>query len=247
MRSISSTGPTSWSRRSTADEQGSVLFREVASGPGYRVRQNGSVSDPLTVMSPDDHPAQSFYDGITIDQGYGYVPTRDGTTLSINVNFPIGGGPGPWPVVVDYSGYDPSAPGGPPQEALVVPGAGLCRRRREHARHGLLGRCVRLLRVPAVPRRLRRRRGRGRPAVVERRRRTGRDLVSRHQPTVRRPDPTAALARHHPALGDRRHLSQHALSRRHPQLRIRAGLGQGPSRRRQAGGAPMGAGPHRGG
>ncbi len=83
------------------------------------MRQNGEVSDPLTVMSPDDHPAQSFYDGITINQGYGYVPTRDGTSLSINVTFPNDGTAGPWPVVVDYSGYDPSAPGAPPQEALV--------------------------------------------------------------------------------------------------------------------------------
>ncbi len=103
----------------TADDQGSMLFREVAQGPGYRVRQDGAVSDPLTVMSPDVNPDPSFYDGITMHQGYGYVPTRDGTTLSINVTFPNDGTAGPWPVVIDYSGYDPSQPGGPPQEALV--------------------------------------------------------------------------------------------------------------------------------
>jgi predicted acyl esterase len=102
----------------TADEQGSILFREVAVGSGYRVRQEGELSSAVTVVGPQEHPDQSFYDGISIAEGYGYVPTRDGTTLSINVNFPIGGGPGPWPVVIDYSGYDPSAPGGPPQEAL---------------------------------------------------------------------------------------------------------------------------------
>lgn len=102
----------------TADEQGSILFREVAVGSGYRVRQHGVASSPVTVAAPEDHPDQSFYDGISIGQGYGYVPTRDGTILSVNVNFPIGGGPGPWPVVIDYSGYDPSQPGGPPQEAL---------------------------------------------------------------------------------------------------------------------------------
>ena len=94
------------------------MFRQVTAGPGYRVRQNGETSDPLTVMSPDVHPDQSFYDGITLNEGYGYVPTRDGTTLSVNVTFPLDGSPGPWPVVIDYSGYDPSVPGSTPQEAL---------------------------------------------------------------------------------------------------------------------------------
>ena len=79
---------------STADTQGSVLFRTVAAGSGYQVRQGGDISDPLTVLGPDDHPDSSFYDGITIEQGYGYVPTRDGTTLNINVNFPVDGSAG---------------------------------------------------------------------------------------------------------------------------------------------------------
>jgi hypothetical protein len=103
----------------TADAQGSVLFREVAAGGGYRVRHDGLVSDPVTVMGPTDHPSQSFYDGITLNEGYGYLPTRDGTTLNVNVTFPRDGSTGPWPVVVDYSGYDPGAPGQTPQEALV--------------------------------------------------------------------------------------------------------------------------------
>jgi hypothetical protein len=33
---------------SIADTQGSVLFRTVAAGSGYQVRQDGDVSDPLT-------------------------------------------------------------------------------------------------------------------------------------------------------------------------------------------------------
>jgi len=103
----------------TADTQGAILFRTVEVGSGYRVRSGGLESDPVTVMGRTDHPDPSFYDSISIEEGYGYVPTRDGTTLSINVTFPQDGSEGPWPVVVDYSGYSPSAPGAPPQEALV--------------------------------------------------------------------------------------------------------------------------------
>ena len=101
-----------------ADAQDAILFREVAEGPGHRVRQGGQVSDPVTVLGPDDHPPQSFYESITLGEGYGYLPTRDGTTLSVNVTFPTDGSPGPWPVVVNYSGYDPSQPGPPPQESI---------------------------------------------------------------------------------------------------------------------------------
>jgi uncharacterized protein len=102
----------------TTDAQGAFLFKEVAKGSGYRVRQGLGVSAPLTVTDPDDNPPQSFFEGITLGEGYGYLPTRDGTQLSVNVHFPIDGSPGPWPVVVDYSGYDPAAPGDPPAEAL---------------------------------------------------------------------------------------------------------------------------------
>ncbi len=100
-----------------ADEQGAHLFRGVAPGSGYRVRQNGLPSPPLTVRAPDDHPGPAFYDSITLAEGYGYLPTRDGTLLSVNVHLPDG--PGPFPAVVDYSGYDPSQPGDPPQDAAA--------------------------------------------------------------------------------------------------------------------------------
>ncbi|MEJ7582843.1 MAG: CocE/NonD family hydrolase [Acidimicrobiales bacterium] len=107
-----------------ADEQGAKLFKEVAAGTGYRIVSGGQSSDGLTVTTPDDHPEQAFYDGITLGEGYGYLPTRDGTLLSVNVSFPADGSPGPWPVVVVYSGYDPSQPGGPPREAAFYPFAG---------------------------------------------------------------------------------------------------------------------------
>jgi predicted acyl esterase len=103
-----------------ADSQGAYLFRQVPSGGGYRVRQSGQLSAPLTVSEPTDHPDDAFYDAITIPIGYGYLPTRDGTTLSVNVSPPLNYQPGKrYPVLVNYSGYDPSAPGQASPETLV--------------------------------------------------------------------------------------------------------------------------------
>jgi predicted acyl esterase len=103
-----------------ADSLGSFLFREVAVGSGYQVRQDGEVADGLVVTGPTDHPDSAFYDAIDIPIGYGYVPTRDGTLLSVNVTPPEDYDPTQtYPVLVDYSGYDPSRPGQVPQEAAV--------------------------------------------------------------------------------------------------------------------------------
>lgn len=106
-----------------ADTAGAFLFREVAAGGGYEVRSGGDAVGGLTVTNPTDHPADAWYvDQVAADPleaGFGYITTRDGTKLSANVNFPIDAGPGPWPVVVNYSGYDPSQPGLPPAESLL--------------------------------------------------------------------------------------------------------------------------------
>ncbi|MGB0098735.1 MAG: CocE/NonD family hydrolase [Nocardioides sp.] len=91
----------------TADEFGSLAWRELEAG-SYQVRGDGESVD-LTVADFDDPaPPQSFYDEQTLEDGFGYLTTRDGTTLSVNVSLP--GGAGPFPTVVEYSGYDPSRP-----------------------------------------------------------------------------------------------------------------------------------------
>jgi predicted acyl esterase len=100
-----------------ADSQGSLIFREVTPGFGYRVVVDGSspteASRPLHVLSIDgSQPEQSFYDGQDLQPGYGYITTRDGTQLSIFVALPGPPGDGPYPVLVNYSGYDPSQPVG---------------------------------------------------------------------------------------------------------------------------------------
>ena len=98
--------------RGTVDAQGSLLFRDVAPGDGYVVRADDSQSPPFAVADPTEHPDATFY----ADQpllpagGFGYVTVRDGTTLSANVVLPGPPEAGPYPTVVEYSGYDPSNP-----------------------------------------------------------------------------------------------------------------------------------------
>jgi predicted acyl esterase len=116
--SIRRVGDT-WSLARAADAQGALIFRDLEPGAEYVVGTSAGEADPVTVLDPGDHPDQSFYDGVEIEPGYGYIPTRDGTLLSANVVMPFAGTTtGPRPVVVTYSGYDPSNPDSLPPEAL---------------------------------------------------------------------------------------------------------------------------------
>jgi uncharacterized protein len=94
------------------DEQGSVLFRNLEAGGGYTVTSATQASEALTVADPADNPPSSFYAGQTKlpEGGFGYITTRDGTTLSANVVLPGPADQGPYPTVVEYSGYQPSDP-----------------------------------------------------------------------------------------------------------------------------------------
>lgn len=92
------------------DAKGSLLFRDVATGSGYVVSIDGTTSEPVDVMDPSAVPATSFYAAQQLRSGYGYLETRDGTLLSINVTLPGPIDGGPYPTVVEYSGYDPSNP-----------------------------------------------------------------------------------------------------------------------------------------
>ena len=96
----------------TTDKNGALVFRYVPVGQGYVVKQvDGSgESKPVDVTSVDHHPAQKFYDDQKINGGYGYLTTRDGTKLAINVTLPGPPEDGPYPTVVEYSGYDPANP-----------------------------------------------------------------------------------------------------------------------------------------
>lgn len=101
-----------------AGSLGGVLFRDVEPGAGYRVRQNaGSTrvqSGPVTVLSKRPAPPRTdIYDQPIPAGGYGYLTTRDSTRLAINVHLPGPAAAGPYPTVVEYSGYGYADPAGP--------------------------------------------------------------------------------------------------------------------------------------
>jgi uncharacterized protein len=104
----------------TTDREGSLLFREVTPGAGYVVDVVGSRSEPVTVLSVDDVPPADLYTSQRLEEGFGYIRTRDGTLLSVSVTLPGPADRGPYPTVVEYSGYDPSNPGERPPTASVA-------------------------------------------------------------------------------------------------------------------------------
>jgi predicted acyl esterase len=120
----------------TTDDLGGFLFRNVDTGSGYtvvRTSDRAPLGAPVTVTDADQKPPQSLYSGqrLAVDNlsptsGYGYLTTRDGTTLSVSVVLPGPADQGPYPAVVEYSGYDPSSPTtGQPQYKLLAPALGM--------------------------------------------------------------------------------------------------------------------------
>ena len=112
----------------TADTGGTLLFRHIAPGAGYvvvtRAEDGIRASGRVTVTTPAEAPDPSFYARQRLDAGYGYIETRDGTLLAVNVVLP---GPienGPYPTVVEYSGYDPANPDQPQPSTLVASALG---------------------------------------------------------------------------------------------------------------------------
>src|SRR5436305_7834274 len=89
-----------------AGSLGGALFRNVRPGTGYRVGKR-----TLTVMSTRSAPPSTkLYSQAIPKDGYGYLTTRDGTQLAIDVHLPSGDGP--YPTLVEYSGYGYARPTG---------------------------------------------------------------------------------------------------------------------------------------
>ena len=117
-----------------ANAQGGLLFRNVAPGTGYRVRVTGggATSGALTVLTRRPAPPSTdIYTQPIGSDGYGYLRTRDGTKLAINVHPPQdvtnvipGVDPppvpaGPTPTLIEYSGYGYADPAGP-QSGIAI-------------------------------------------------------------------------------------------------------------------------------
>ncbi|MEW6271862.1 MAG: CocE/NonD family hydrolase [Thermodesulfobacteriota bacterium] len=90
--------------RGVTDRFGSFLFRELAQGEDYTVRaDDGSPPVVTRVLRFADRPDPSLYRSQVLHPGFQYIQTRDGTLLAAMVRLPAG--PGPFPTVVEYSGY----------------------------------------------------------------------------------------------------------------------------------------------
>jgi len=98
-----------------ADALGGIVFRNVKPGAWYRVRvpgRGGAESPPFTVISlRPAPPSTSIFDQTLPTSGYGYLTTRDGTKLAIDVRLPSGSGP--YPTLIEYAGYGYADPAGP--------------------------------------------------------------------------------------------------------------------------------------
>ncbi len=106
----------------TAGPLGGVVFRRVEPGRGYVADDGEGATHKVRVLTTKPKPPSTgIYDQAIPADGYGYLTTRDGTQLAINVHLPSGGGP--YPTLVEYSGYGYARPGGP--ESGIAPVANL--------------------------------------------------------------------------------------------------------------------------
>ncbi len=111
--------PDGESIEAETDEVGSIMFRDLAPGGGYRVTFTADGADkqsaPVTVLDETDTPDQAFYDDQQLEQGLNYITMRDGIELAATVRLPQGKtlDDGPFPTVIEYSGYENASPGDP--------------------------------------------------------------------------------------------------------------------------------------
>lgn len=99
-----------------ADRFGSKIFMGVAPARGYRVHvRHGAKSyltRPFAVLRAGANPPAAFYREQKLKAGLNYVKMRDGIELAMTVRLPAGKtlADGPFPTLVEYSGYQTAAP-----------------------------------------------------------------------------------------------------------------------------------------
>jgi predicted acyl esterase len=109
-----------------ATKLGAFVFRQVSPGTGYRVVTTGrhpKRSRKVTVLSTRSAPASTKLYRQTLKDGYGYLTTRDGTKLAINVHLPGPADQGPYPTLVEYAGYGYANPAGGQSSIAQIPRA----------------------------------------------------------------------------------------------------------------------------
>ncbi len=102
-------------QKKKAGSLGGIVFRRVEPGGGYRVRDPGGGESPKFRVLTDRPapPNTKIYDQSLPAGGYGYLKTRDSTKLAIDVHLPGPADKGPYPTLVEYSGYGYANPAGP--------------------------------------------------------------------------------------------------------------------------------------
>ncbi|HEX4437249.1 MAG TPA: CocE/NonD family hydrolase [Solirubrobacteraceae bacterium] len=109
-----------------ADALGGLLFRNVAPGKHYRVLLTSSSEEmgPITVHTQKAKSwNHSIYKQSIPSSGYGYLTTRDGTKLAIDVHpptFPSANKKGQVPTLIEYAGYGYANPAGPESGLAAV-------------------------------------------------------------------------------------------------------------------------------
>ena len=100
----------------TVDAEGSLIIRDVAPGRGYAFRTVTGTRVASTarfrVLSTRDTPPASFSLGQHLSVGLNYITMRDGVSLAATVRLPPGKtlADGPFPTVIEESGYAIAAP-----------------------------------------------------------------------------------------------------------------------------------------
>ncbi len=99
------------------DRLGSFEAWNVTPGSGYAFRELAGKSvygtHSFEVLSTSSTPPASFYSNQRMHAGLNYITMRDGIELAATVRLPFGKtmADGPFPTVIEYSGYAIAAPG----------------------------------------------------------------------------------------------------------------------------------------
>ena len=102
----------------TTDALGALVIHDVAPGKGYYFALNNkgakSSTPTFTIMTQTQPKPSSFYSSVKFHVGLNYIPMRDGITLAATLRLPLGKtslSQGPFPTLIEYSGYGTAAPG----------------------------------------------------------------------------------------------------------------------------------------
>ncbi len=110
--------------RGVVDRLGSLIFRDLAAGAAYFVREPGGTTTAVTVRRFEDHPDPSFYQAQPVlVERLRYLRMRDGTLLAAMLRPPLGGAFTPgrqFPTVIEYSGYTVADPNNPQPSTLLA-------------------------------------------------------------------------------------------------------------------------------